>query len=587
MIALFFKIRDIFDKRQRRGMVFLLFLILLSSVMELLGVSAILPLVESVITPEVLETNKTYKMIMEMIGASSPRAFIMMMSIILAFVYVMKNVFLIWMKHKELEYLCLNRKKIAVNLMDCYIHQEYNFHVNTNVAELERNVSSDVVNFFEVVQKMLDLITEMMVCTLLIIFLAITDFWMTVIMGLLLGVLLGGLVITLKGRLRKLGERTRDVAVLRTKWFLQSFQGIKEIKAGHKEESFRGKYEQTYEEYARMTIQQSLINYIPKPIAEMLCISGVLLFLAVRVMLGNDLSRFVSVLSVFAIAAFRMLPSFNRISGDLTQIMFNKPSVDALHDDLEQMNALNEIRSKGLEGTKKKVLIREAIDIDHITFAYSSKPDVVVLNDVSLKIPARKSIAFVGPSGAGKTTLADIILGIYTPDAGSILADGKDIREEMDAWHRSIGYIPQTIYLIDDTIRANIAFGIPEKEIDDAKVWDALEQAKLADFVREQPEGLDSNIGESGVKLSGGQRQRIGIARALYGDPELLIMDEATSALDNETESAVMDAIYHLSGKVTMIVIAHRLTTIKNCDEIYRIQSGKAAKITYEEANGQ
>jgi len=587
MIALFFKIRDIFDKRQRRGMVFLLFLILLSSVMELLGVSAILPLVESVITPEVLETNKTYKMIMEMIGASSPRAFIMMMSIILAFVYVMKNVFLIWMKHKELEYLCLNRKKIAVNLMDCYIHQEYNFHVNTNVAELERNVSSDVVNFFEVVQKMLDLITEMMVCTLLIIFLAITDFWMTVIMGLLLGVLLGGLVITLKGRLRKLGERTRDVAVLRTKWFLQSFQGIKEIKAGHKEEYFRGKYEQTYEEYARMTIQQSLINYIPKPIAEMLCISGVLLFLAVRVMLGNDLSRFVSVLSVFAIAAFRMLPSFNRISGDLTQIMFNKPSVDALHDDLEQMNALNEIRSKGLEGTKKKVLIREAIDIDHITFAYSSKPDVVVLNDVSLKIPARKSIAFVGPSGAGKTTLADIILGIYTPDAGSILADGKDIREEMDAWHRSIGYIPQTIYLIDDTIRANIAFGIPEKEIDDAKVWDALEQAKLADFVREQPEGLDSNIGESGVKLSGGQRQRIGIARALYGDPELLIMDEATSALDNETESAVMDAIYHLSGKVTMIVIAHRLTTIKNCDEIYRIQSGKAAKITYEEANGQ
>ena len=568
-------------------MVFLLFLILLSSVMELLGVSAILPLVESVITPEVLETNKTYKMIMEMIGASSPRAFIMMMSIILAFVYVMKNVFLIWMKHKELEYLCLNRKKIAVNLMDCYIHQEYNFHVNTNVAELERNVSSDVVNFFEVVQKMLDLITEMMVCTLLIIFLAITDFWMTVIMGLLLGVLLGGLVITLKGRLRKLGERTRDVAVLRTKWFLQSFQGIKEIKAGHKEEYFRGKYEQTYEEYARMTIQQSLINYIPKPIAEMLCISGVLLFLAVRVMLGNDLSRFVSVLSVFAIAAFRMLPSFNRISGDLTQIMFNKPSVDALHDDLEQMNALNEIRSKGLEGTKKKVLIREAIDIDHITFAYSSKPDVVVLNDVSLKIPARKSIAFVGPSGAGKTTLADIILGIYTPDAGSILADGKDIREEMDAWHRSIGYIPQTIYLIDDTIRANIAFGIPEKEIDDAKVWDALEQAKLADFVREQPEGLDSNIGESGVKLSGGQRQRIGIARALYGDPELLIMDEATSALDNETESAVMDAIYHLSGKVTMIVIAHRLTTIKNCDEIYRIQSGKAAKITYEEANGQ
>ena len=342
----------------------------------------------------------------------------------------------------------------------------------------------------------------------------------------------------------------------------------------------------------------------------MMCISGILVFMAVRIMAGADMLAFVPKLTVFAMAAFRMMPSFNRISGYLNSIMFNKASVDAVYHDLGEIakmtvrkedlpdgKSLKRLKagagspeqSPGAEQEKKDAAeterwtLKHSIVAEDITFAYESKPDVTVLNGVTIEIPSKKSIALVGSSGAGKTTLADVILGLYKPQSGRILMDGKDIHENMDAWRRMIGYIPQNIYLLDDTIRANIALGVPEDKVDDDKIWAVLEEAQLADFIREQEKGLDTNIGDRGVKLSGGQRQRIGIARALYTDPELLVLDEATSALDTETETAVMDAIFRLSGKVTMIVIAHRITTIRNCDHIYKIADGTATEVKYED----
>ncbi|MBP3296328.1 MAG: ABC transporter ATP-binding protein, partial [Lachnospiraceae bacterium] len=304
---------------------------------------------------------------------------------------------------------------------------------------------------------------------------------------------------------------------------------------------------------------------------------------AVRIMAGADMLAFVPKLTVFAMAAFRMMPSFNRISGYLNSIMFNKASVDAVYHDLGEIAKMTVRREKRDAAETERWTLKHSIVAEDITFAYESKPDVTVLNGVTIEIPSKKSIALVGSSGAGKTTLADVILGLYKPQSGRILMDGKDIHENMDAWRRMIGYIPQNIYLLDDTIRANIALGVPEDKVDDDKIWAVLEEAQLADFIREQEKGLDTNIGDRGVKLSGGQRQRIGIARALYTDPELLVLDEATSALDTETETAVMDAIFRLSGKVTMIVIAHRITTIRNCDHIYKIADGTATEVKYED----
>ena len=285
-------------------------------------------------------------------------------------------------------------------------------------------------------------------------------------------------------------------------------------------------------------------------------------------------------MSVFAVAAIRMLPSFNRISGNLNALMFNRLSVNAVSEDLQQAK---ELEKQSYIAANEVPIPSADIRCENITFAYPSNPDKVILKDINLLIPENKSVAFVGPSGAGKTTLADIILGVLRPDAGNVCIGAIDIYNNLGEWHKSVGYIPQAIFLTDDTIRANVAFGIPEGEIDDDQVWRALEEAQIADFVRSQKDDIYSMIGDRGVKISGGQRQRIGIARALYSNPRYIVLDEATSALDSETEKAVMDAIYRFSGKKTMIIIAHRLTTISHCDIIYEVSDGKVNRRRYDD----
>ena len=322
-----------------------------------------------------------------------------------------------------------------------------------------------------------------------------------------------------------------------------------------------------------------LLTYIPRPIMESLCIGGLLLFMAIRIATGADVSKFIPVMSVFAIAAIRMLPSFNRISGYLSTLMFNKAAVDAVCKDIKEMDDLNS-KGKAIENTKD--IENADIRVDGVSFAYPSKPDKKIIDNANFTIPLNKSVAFVGPSGAGKTTLADIILGVLQPDSGKIMVGDTNVLDYPKSWHQHIGYIPQSIFLTDDTIRSNVAFGLPDEEIDDERVWKALEEAQIADFVRGKEEGIYTTIGDRGVKVSGGQRQRIGIARALYSNPDVIVLDEATSALDNDTEKAVMDAIYNLSGKKTMIIIAHRLSTISECELIFEVKDGKVVEVDYE-----
>ncbi len=283
-------------------------------------------------------------------------------------------------------------------------------------------------------------------------------------------------------------------------------------------------------------------------------------------------TSFVTTLSVFAVAAFRMLPSFNKITGYISGMMFNKPSIDAVYNDLREIEQLMARRTADHEDTVK-VKLGTAIRLDRVSFRYP-KAEKWILKNASLEISKNTSVALIGASGAGKTTAADLILGILEPQEGAVMIDGTDIRRCMTSWHEDVGYIPQTIYLMDDSIRANIAFGIPEAEIDDDAVEKALQEAQLDRFVHTLSEGAGTVIGDRGVKLSGGQRQRIGIARALYRNPSVLILDEATSALDNETEKEVMEAIDGLHGTRTLIVIAHRLSTIKKCDRIYEVENG-------------
>ncbi|MBQ9590310.1 MAG: ABC transporter ATP-binding protein [Butyrivibrio sp.] len=574
------KIYEILDHHQRTRVLMLLVLILGGAIFETIGVSAVLPLVTAVTDPSIIDNNEKYRFFKQLLNINDYKTFILVMALGLVAIYVVKNIYLVLMMNAQNHFTTNNQRRLSVRMMKCYMMQEYLFHTEHNVAELERNVEQDVVWCLSVVQSLLQLTTEILVCAMLGIYLLITDFVTTSMMILLLSVFLLLFVKVFKRRLRTLGELTRDLSAVKTKYFLESFGGIKEIKASSKENFFVNRYDKTYKDYASATQKQLILAYLPKPVMESLCIGGLLLFMAIRIVMGVDVNKFIPVMSVFAVAAIRMLPSFNRISGYLSNIMFNKAAVNSLYEEIHEMEELN----KQISQKQADIEVEQAdIRVENVSFAYPAKPDKKIIDNVSVNIPLNKSVAFVGPSGAGKTTLADIVLGVLRPDDGTVMVGNVNVLEHLSSWHNKLSYIPQSIFLTDDSIRTNVAFGIPEDEIDDEKVWKALEEAQIADYVRTQEDGIYTNIGEHGVKVSGGQRQRIGIARALYSNPDVIFLDEATSALDNDTEKAVMDAIYNLSGKKTMIIIAHRLSTISQCDVIYEVKDGKVKEVKYQD----
>ncbi len=575
------KILEILDKKKKAGLVGVLVVIVINSILELVGIAGVYPLIDAVTDPSLLHEKRMFRILRDIFPITDDRDFIACMALMLALIYIIKNLYVIWMNSVFYRFTSFSQRNLAVRLTECYLYQDYSFHVEHNMAELQRNVGNDVSNLFSTILNLLQLMAEVLVCILLVGYLAYTDLTTTLVVAMLMGLLLAVLVLLMRKKMRQLGEQNRASYEKRVRWFLQSFGGIKEIKTLGKEDYFLNGYRDSYSAYSKIFYRKNVLAGLTKPAVEMVCVGGIMIYMALRIRNGEDFGDVVPMLAVFAVAAFRLMPSFNRISAFVNNIAYFKPSVNAVYHDIKEMEELERKRREKREGD---ISFEKELTINDLHFHYPARPDKEVLDGVSLTIPYRHSVAFVGPSGAGKTTLADIILGIYEPTEGSVCADGKDIHRSLDSWHDLIAYIPQNIYLMDDTIRANVAFGVPEEEIDEERLWESLKEAQLEEFVRQQPEGLMSRLGDRGVKLSGGQRQRIGIARALYTQPQLLVLDEATSALDTETENAVMEAIYRLSKRVTMIVIAHRITTIRCCDEIFRIDGGKAVKISYEEA---
>ena len=575
------KISYIFNKRQKRNVVILLFVMLIGSFVELLGVSAIMPLVTVVTDNDIINTDAKYKLIADIFNVHDQRRYVLLMAIFLIVVYIAKNLFICMQYNVQYRFVYNNQRNLSRKLFDFYIHQDYLYHTGTNVAVLQRNISNDVNFFFDVVLNMLYFANEAIVCVVLVSYLAIVDPVSTFAIAGILLIFLSVFVLFFKRYSVRIGEETRKSAALMNKWLLQGFAGIKEIKVLNKEDYFVKNYDGESKLYADLHRKQMFASAMPKPVLESVCICGLLAVMSVRIFAGADMKSFVPVLSVFAIAAFRMLPSINRLSGAYSAIMFGKASLESVYDDVVELNAKSKKRQEKEEDVYDFAL-RTDICVKELTFKYPEGEDNVIEN-VSISIPRLKSTAIIGPSGAGKTTFADLLLGVLQPQKGEIAADGTNIYNHLLSWHKIIGYIPQVINLMDDTIRANVAFGVPDEEIDDDKVWEALRQAQLDDFVKEQPDGIYSEVGDRGVRISGGQRQRIGIARALYNNPPLLVLDEATSALDNETESAVMQAIDSLHGSRTMIIIAHRLTTIQNCDVIYEVADKKVTRKSKDE----
>jgi ABC-type multidrug transport system fused ATPase/permease subunit len=561
---------EVFDKKQKRALVWLLFAILIGAAVELVSISSVLPFVEMITDPDEMLNNEYVHMVSRITGITDFGRLVCVMCGIIITLFVVKNIYVVYLSNFQYRFTYYGLRDLSSQVMNGYMEKSYPFFLNHNSAELLKSVQTDTNMFYVTVLNSTQLLSECFVAAALVVYLVFQDPVIAVSMAVVLGIFAFLFMRGFKKAFKRMGNQYRDYVEAQIKCMHQSFGGIKEIKISDNEQFFKDEFWDIAAGLAKNQVKNGLYNAIPKPMMETMVIAVILVIVAVKVMAGSAASSFIPIISVFALAAFRLLPSVNKISSYVGVIMYNKVAVEEVYNRVKEMREATGRREKALE---KQITFENEIKLSNVVFAYEGA-DKNVIDNVSLTIKKNTSVAFIGPSGAGKTTIVDVMLGILKNQSGTITVDETDIRDAMGGWHRKIGYIPQVIYLMDDTIRNNIAFGQKAQTIDDEKVWTALKEAQLMEFVQGLDDGLDTMVGELGTRISGGQRQRIGIARALYRQPEVLVLDEATSALDNETEKAVMEAIDSLHGKLTLIIIAHRLTTIKNCDVVYEIKDG-------------
>ena len=568
------KFRYIFSRADKFKLVGLVVLMIIGSVLELLAVAVFNPFIEVMMQTSSIADDSFLQFFFQHTNIDSVEGYLIALSFIIAVIYVVKNVYLTFEQNAILSFSYRTRMNLATRLLTTYMNEPYTFHLSKNIAEMQRCLQTDTSQFMSLINSCLQLAVEFVTCLALGVYLFHTSHSITVLIGLLLGLCVFIFFIISKKVSSKLGRQNEFYNAKLFQWINQSLGGIKEVKILQREKYFIDSYRTNYKKVIWGARVNELLAAVPKYIVETVAIVGLVLAIIVKLLFGHGaLETFVPQMAVFAVAAFRLLPSVGKINAYVNNVMYTKASLDMIYQDLCEIEKNKPIEFEW-EGKTENWKFMKGVFAEHITYHYPDS-DTEVLHDITLEIPKGKTVALIGPSGAGKTTLADIILGLLPPVSGVVRMDDKNIYENLRSWRQKLGYIPQSIYLSDDTIRNNVAFGIYEDQIDDDAIWKALEKAQLKDFVQGLEKGLDTYVGDRGVRLSGGQRQRIGIARALYHDPEILVLDEATSALDSSTEQAVMESIESLQGLKTMVIIAHRLTTIKNADLIYEVVEGK------------
>lgn len=575
MKDIFKKFNKVLNKKQKSRVVVLIFMILIGAVLETLGVSMIYPLIETVMMPEVFEQNAMIVWICNMLGYTSAEQFVTFMLLALIFIFIFKNLYLLLLYYVQHSFITNSQYRISRDLLKVYLNRPYEFYLNASTGDIMRTVYSDSTGIFNLLLQCMQFITEFMVAIFLGTYLLIIDPVMTIVMGILLvGITLLSSAF-LKPRISRIGEESRQQQSKMYKTIMQSINSVKDVKVYAKEDAFLGIYRKYGKRYYNLARDHEVLSSVPRLAIEAFSLSGVLAYMAVMMKLGQNVQTMVPQLSAFAVAAVRLLPSASRINTYLANIAYYRPTLDYVYANVELPKNVDERAAEAKAVTETdKLKFHDCIKVEQLYYKYPNT-DKYIFENARMQVPYGKSVGIMGPSGAGKTTVVDIMLGLLRVESGTITCDGVNVLEHYGQWLANIGYISQTINMVDDTIRANIAFGVDVDDIDDARVWQVLEEAQLADFVRNLPNGINTVIGERGVRISGGQRQRVGIARALYHDPEILILDEATSALDNDTEAAIMEAIENFHGRKTMLIIAHRLKTIENCDIIYKVENGK------------
>lgn len=574
------KLISVFDKKQHKQLVGLGIMIFIGGVLETLGVSTMIPVVTAILNPEkiidfinrhaVLKSVCNFFHIDLNYGFSVTLALI----VILILIYVLKNAFLLLLIYRQNHFISHTRNVMISRVMRDFLNRPYEDYLGADIPTVFRITDSDIPQTLNLMLSFLNLSSEAVVSLLIFIVLLIQDVKLTLFIVVVFGILTLLIMKAIKPKLNKIGKRNLMVQSRISRWRLEAIYGLKDVKVLNRENFFIRNYYKSGVQGADISRNYAVINNIPRLLIETVFIAAMLSYVAFYISGSGEITDLLTTLTTFAVAAIRMLPSVNRMNSYMSEIAFYQPSLEYVYDHLQSGIRVDSNLAAEVPENRSKMKFDDRIEMKNISYHYPESKQQI-FESANLTVLKGQSVGIMGPSGAGKSTVVDILLGLLRAQEGQILCDGVDIFSNYEGWLARIGYIPQSIYLVDETIRENIAFGIDDDKISEERIWEVLKEAQLDEFIRTLPEGLDTTIGDRGVRLSGGQRQRLGIARALYNNPEILVFDEATSALDNDTEQAVMDAVNSFHGKKTMVIIAHRLNTIEKCDVIYKVADGK------------
>jgi len=546
--------------------------IIVGAQIETLTLSVIQPFVFVLTDHSVIYTNQILYFFYSVFGFDSAIHFLAFLALLIALIYVVRGLYVYFFNVLKNRFLASSTAMLSNTLLVSTLNQPYIYHKSQNSVKQQQQVIRTAERMFSCINNALLLMVDGFMSLFILVFLMVSSFSMTMVVLSFASICVIVYLKIFKARIKSSDDEEARGLLAINKSVLQALNGIKEIKVAQREKFFVNKFKSVRVETVKFSVKMQTIRQLPKLFIESLCFSGAFLVVAGVILAGVDMQTLIPQLGVFMLAAFKLLPAISRMLESITLIMRQAPSINMVYSIIMAENQDIQTPEPLIETSTHDILVK------NLTFKYP-KTKKAVLRNVSFAIPYKKSIGIIGESGAGKSTLLDIILGLLSPQAGSVVFNGMSIHHNMASWARHIGYVPQSIYLLDESILENIAFGIDRDQIDEQRVWNVIEQSQLKDFVESLPEGLLTKVGERGAKLSGGQRQRIGIARALYENPSILVMDEATSALDNDTEKAVMDSIASLQGSKTLIIVAHRLSTIERCDIVYQVKNGKVLHV--------
>lgn len=567
------KLSDILSPREKRQAVALFALMICGATMEMVGVGAIPAFVTLLSEPSRVTRFKFVQSLIAHLPRHDDSTLVLAGAAVLLVFFLVKNSYLAALAALTARYITRRQIAIARRLFTAYLGASYTFHLQRNTAELLRNANSEAVEVVgSVLMPGLTLLMETLTTVAILLLLLVAEPFISLLAFALLGGATFLFIRAIRRRVMYYGQLAQEYRLRMIQTVNEALGGIKITRVLGRERHFNDAYAVETDRYADALRYRQLMTDLPRLYLETVAIFGVLGVATLLIAQHRPVQTVVPTLSILAVAIVRMIPSLNRITASLTTMRYGKFSLDVVHNDLA---LLKDVQFSGPEEGTSRFASR--IVLDQLSYQYPGAA-TASLQDIDLTIPRGAVVGFVGPTGAGKTTMVDLILGLLEPTSGRITIDGRDLRHHVSEWQRQIGYVPQDIFLTDDTIKRNIAFGLPDETIDVAALQRAIDAAQLSEFVTSLPLGVETMVGERGVRLSGGQRQRIGIARALYHDPEVLILDEATSSLDNETERYVMQSVERLRGGRTIILIAHRMSTVKACDTLFVLRDGRLAE---------